>query len=220
MTNVCDQHRPLGRTGLRLPPICFGSAALGNVNRVIPEQSKLSICGEWFRGVLPPVWIDADYRHGEGTALEVLGRMLRRLDVASDEVVVNLVLDGKQSSRQGFAECWEKSCLLLGNDYRPKLVSIDQPNDDAWRAASELKNAGEVAGVGIVVKDLQDATNLVSSLAPDWLTLAGGFTLMRQQAEAVALMSAAAEEQIPIVVAGVLEGGFLVGGNQLDGCVR
>ena len=217
MTNGCEQHRPLGSTGLHVPPICFGTAALGNVDRVIPEQSKLAICGEWFRGVSPPVWIDADYRHGEGVALEVLGRMLRRLDVASDEVVVNLVLDGQQSSGQGIAECWEKSCLLLGDDYRPKLVSIDRPDDDAWRAANELKNAGQVAGVGMVVNDLQGATDLVSPLEPDWLTLAGGFTLMRQRAEAVALMATATEKQVPIVLAGVFEGGFLVGGNQLDG---
>jgi D-threo-aldose 1-dehydrogenase len=217
MTKVHNQHRALGRTGLHVPPICFGSAALGNVNRVIPEQSKLAICGEWIRGVSPPVWINADYRHGEGVALEVLGRMLRRLDVAGDDVVVDLVLDGGRSSRQGVADCWEKSCLLLGDDYRPKLVSIDQPNDDVWRAANELMNAGQVAGVGMVFSDLQGAKDLMFSREPDWLTLRAGFTPMRQQAEAIALVSAAVEKQTPIVLAGVFERGFLVGGNQLDG---
>ena len=77
MTSARNEHRLLGTTGISIPPICFGSAALGNACRVIPEQSKLEICGEWFRGTSPPVWIDADYQHGDGLALEVLGRMLR-----------------------------------------------------------------------------------------------------------------------------------------------
>ena len=84
MTNARNEHWPLGTTGIAVPPICFGSAALGNVGRVIPEQSKLEICGEWLHGPSPPLWIEADYRHGDGMALEVLGRLLGRLDVASE----------------------------------------------------------------------------------------------------------------------------------------
>ncbi len=44
-----SDHRHFGATGLRVPPIVFGTAALGNVPEVIPEQRKLAICGEWFR---------------------------------------------------------------------------------------------------------------------------------------------------------------------------
>src|SRR3954471_22829082 len=93
MSNSFDQH---WNSTLTLPPIIFGSAALGNVPNVIPEQRKLAICGEWFQHVEPPVFVDVDYKHGDGMALEVLGRMLQRLGVTSDEVVIQLTLDANR----------------------------------------------------------------------------------------------------------------------------
>jgi D-threo-aldose 1-dehydrogenase len=209
-----------------VPPIVFGTAVLGNASRVVSDQTKPAICGEWFRGVEPPVFIDAAYRHGNGTAIEVLGRVLRRLGVASDEVVISLELDWGQSPTAAgkpkygrILECWEKSCRMLGDAYRPKLVSIGDADDDAWRAVSELKAAGMVLGAGLVATDSRAVKDCVASLEPDWITLARGCTLMRHPPETLAWMSDMAQREIPIVVAGVFEGGFLVGGNQLDGRV-
>src|SRR6476659_4092011 len=150
MNISAGQRRPFGALGLTVPPIVFGTAALGNIPRVIPEQRKLEIGGEWFKHSEPPVFIDAAYRHGDGLALEVLGRMLRRLDVEGDEVVVHLTLDVDQ-----ITDGWEKSCRLLGSEYRPKLVSIRTTNESEWRAVSELKAAGQVLGAGIAAKDFE-----------------------------------------------------------------
>src|SRR3954464_1409153 len=87
-------HRqPLGASGLTVPPIIFGTAVLANKPEVIPEQRKLAICGEWFQHVEPPVFVDVSYKHGDGMALEVLARLLSRLDVSSDEVVVHLSIE-------------------------------------------------------------------------------------------------------------------------------
>jgi D-threo-aldose 1-dehydrogenase len=226
MKFLCDQHLPFGKTGLAIPPIVFGTAALGNANRVIPELTKLAICGEWFRGVAPPVFIDAAYRHGNGMALEQLGRVLRRLDIASEEIVIGLELDGEQSPSDAgqpkydrLMECWVKSRRLLGEAYRPKLVSVGDADVDAWRAASELKDAKEVLGAGIGIKDWRAARDYIATIEPDWITLTGGCTLMRHSPEMLAFMAELARRQIPIVVAGAFDGGFLVGGNQLDGRV-
>ena len=41
-----DEYRPLGRTGLRVPPIVFGCSALGNLYQVIPDVAKLEIVSE------------------------------------------------------------------------------------------------------------------------------------------------------------------------------
>ena len=150
--------------------------------------------------------------HGDGLALEVLGRMLRRLDVESDEVVVHLTLDADR-----VADDWEKSCRLLGSEYRPKLVSICNADEDAWRAVSELKAAGSVLGAGVVARDFGSLNSLTPSV--DWVVLTGGFTLMRHPAELLASMAELAARQIPIVVSGVFDGGFLVGSNRLDGRV-
>ena len=219
MTNARKEHRPLGKTGIVVPPICFGSAALGNVGRVIPEQSKLEICGEWFRAAAPPVWIDADYRHVEGMTLEVLGRMLGRLDVASDEVVITVRL-GEDANGIDATTCWERSCRLLGDAYRPKLVTVSDTNGEALQTAKHLKADGLVKGVGIVISNfhdcLHDAADLARAAEPDWVQLTGRFTVMRQDPAAVALLTELAARQIPVILSGVFEGGFLVGGNHLD----
>ena len=214
-------------TGIAVPPICFGSAALGNVGRVIPEQSKLEICGEWLRGAWPTVWIEVDYRHGDGMALEVLGRLLGRLDVPSEEIVINLRLDRDLSIRgevdaddMDAAACWERSCRLLGDAYQPKLVSVSGTNHGALQTAKQLKADGLVKGVGIVINNLhdslRDAAGRMSAAEPDWVQLTGGFTVMRQHPAAVALLEGLATRHIPAVLSGVFEGGFLVGGNQFD----
>jgi D-threo-aldose 1-dehydrogenase len=190
----------------------FGTAALGNVPQVIPEQRKLEICGEWFQHVEPPVFIDVAYRDGDGLALEVLGRMLRRLDIESNEVVIHLTLDADQ-----VAVGWEKSCRLLGSEYQPKLISICDADESAWRAVSELKAAGMVLGAGIATRDFSTLKSLVPSA--DWMVLAGGFTLMRHSAELLSAIAELAAWQVPIIVSGVFDGGFLVGSNRLDGRV-
>ena len=173
----------------------FGTAALGNVPQVIPEQRKLEICGKWFQQIEPPVFIDAAYRHGDGLALEVLGRMLRRLGVAGNEVVIHLTLDADR-----FVGDWEKSCRLLGGEHQPKLVSICDANDIAWRAVSELKTAALVLGAGVVAREFGSLSSLAPSV--DWVVLAGGFTLMRHPAERIAAMAELAAQQIPIIVSG------------------
>ncbi len=210
MTTSFHQRWLLGESGLTVPPIVFGSAALGNVPQVIPEQRKLAICGEWFRQVESPVFVDVAYEYGDGLALEVLGRMLQRLGVVSDEVIIHLSLDSNQ-----VLDDWEKSCQLLGSEYRPKLVSICNVNEGTWRTIGELKAAGMVRGIGIAANDFRALDPL--SLQVDWVILTCGFTLMRHQAERLAGMGELAGRQIPIIASGVFDGGFLVGSNRWDG---
>jgi D-threo-aldose 1-dehydrogenase len=210
MNISAGQRRPFGALGLTIPPIVFGTAALGNVPQVIPEQRKLEICGEWFQHVAPPVFIDTAYRHGDGLALEVLGRMLHRLDLEGGEVVIHLTLDADR-----VADDWEKNCRLLGSKYRPKLVSVCDADENAWRAVGELKSAGLVLGAGVATRDFGALVSLAPS--PDWMVLTGGLTLMRHPAGLLASMAELAARQIPIIVSGVFDGGFLVGNNRLDG---
>ena len=194
MAVLLDEHRPLGETGLMVPPIVFGTSALGNVGRVITEQSKLAICGEWFQQVAPPIAVEVAYEHGDGMALEVLGRMLRRMEIGGDEVVVQLSIGRGDKSAEliasGHADFnrvhlyWEKSCRLLGDDYRPKLISVAQGSEEAWRAANELKNARLVQGLGLEVRDISEF-DLGAATHADWVALRGGFTIMRHSARDV-----------------------------------
>jgi D-threo-aldose 1-dehydrogenase len=210
MKLFANQRRPLGKSHVQAPPIVFGAAALANLPHVIPEQRKLEICGAWFQNVAPPVFIDVAYRDGEGVALEVLGRMLRRLDVAEEEVVVHLTVDAERGAAD-----WEKSCRILSTDYAPKLISLRGTDENAWRVVHELKAAGSVCGAGILASDLR----ALNSFAPaaDWAVLTNGFTLMRHSVDLLRSMDELTAQQIPIIVSGVFDGGFLLGGNRLDG---
>jgi D-threo-aldose 1-dehydrogenase len=213
MTAPLSYHRDLGGTSLVIPPIVFGTAALANIPRVIAEQAKLSIIGEWLRGLEPPMCVEVAYEQGEGAALEVLGRVLRRHEVAGDDIVIQL------SVSKDVSETWEKSCRLLGDMYRPKLIAVQDGNEHDWQAAVELKASGRVRGVGVVASanpvGFEDAT----AIAPDWITLACGPTIMRHSAEVLAWLRELERQRIPIIASGVFDGGFLVGSNRLDGRV-
>jgi len=205
-----SQRRQLGLSGLNVPAIVFGTAALANLPRVIPEQRKLAICGEWFRNVEPPVFVDVAYQDGDGRSLEVLSGMLRHLDVSADDVVIHLTLDSNRLS-----ECWEKSCRLLGDEYRPRFISVVDADDGASRILSELKASGKVDGIGIATKDWRKFTLIASPI--DWVVLSQGLSVMQQSTEVFSVMSEVAQRGISIIAGGVFGGCFLVGGNCLDG---
>jgi D-threo-aldose 1-dehydrogenase len=224
MTILRGQHRLLGKTGLAVPPVVCGTASLANVRRVVTDQAKLAICGEWCKGIEPPVLIEVAYDDGKGLALQVLSRMLRKLEVADDEVVILLTFGGdamavaaQSASSERLADCWEKSCQFLGSEYRPKLIAVTDGDDSSWQAAKQLKAAGQVRGVGLVVGGQHAAQSRAALVGPHWITLAGSCTVMRHSPETLAFVAEMTERQIPIVVSGVFDGGFLVGGNRLDG---
>jgi len=55
--NALPRH-PLGRTGLEVPPIVFGTSCLGNLYEALPWDEKLAIMRAWFEHVPKPVVID------------------------------------------------------------------------------------------------------------------------------------------------------------------
>lgn len=213
MPDLPDERRTLGRTDLCLPKIVFGTAALGNVGRVMSDQAKLALCGEFLRQASSPIWIETSYAYGNGMAPEVLGRMLRRLEVAGNEVVIQLTVDAQQTS---LAECWDKSCSLLGDEFRPKLVAIDRADDASLQLVSALKEAGDISGVGSVARDWHQANNSLAEFDPDFVMIRG-CTVMRHPPDVLEFMADMATNQVPVVLSGVFEGGFLVGSNRVDG---
>jgi len=216
MAILLNQHRALGETGLAIPPIVFGTAALGNVGRVMAEQSKLAICGAWFQHVASPLAVEVSYEHGGGMALEVLGRMLRRLAICNDEIIVQLSIG--RSDFDGLRAYWDKSRRLLGEDYRPKLISVVGASEEPLRAAWELRDAGLVHGVGLEVDDSSEF-DLAVAADTDWVALRGGLTIMRHPPKVLELMTRLARREIPVIASGIFERGFLVGRSRLDGRV-
>jgi D-threo-aldose 1-dehydrogenase len=151
-----------GKTGLQVPPIVFGTSCLGNLYQALPDETKRQILREILACVEPPVVLDSAGKYGAGLALEVIGRELRQLGVAPDQVVLSnklawlraplrtpeptfepgvwVGLDHDAEQRIGYdgiLECYRQGCELLGADYRPQLVSVHDPDEYLAAARSE-----------------------------------------------------------------------------------
>ena len=91
------EHQTLGRTGLRIPRIVYGTSCLGNLYESLPDETKLAIWREWFSHHAPPAVIDTAGKYRAGLALEVIGGNLRKLKIPADqEIIINKLNDAKR----------------------------------------------------------------------------------------------------------------------------
>ncbi len=248
--------RPFGTTGLTVPPIVFGTSCLGHLFQAIPYDSKLAIAAEWFKYVQPPVVLDTAGKYGAGLALEMIGKTLSELGIAPEDVIISnklgwkrIPLIGKKStfepglwfdidhdaepciSYDGILECWEQGCNLLGNRYKPQIVSVHDPDeflakakdpedyrrrfDDvlgAYRALYELKASGEVAAVGVGSKDWKTIRSIAEVVQLDWVMFACSLTIYTHPHELLDFMAELHRAKVATINSAVFNAGFLVGG--------
>ncbi len=148
------EHRSIGNTGIKLPPIIFGTSALGNLYSALSDEIKTGIVKECLTHVPKPVVFDSAGKYGAGLALEKLGEILQKLQVAPEDIIISNKLgwlrtplltpepsfekgvwvDIRNDARQnigyeGILECWEQGNALLGGNFRPQLVSVHDPDE-------------------------------------------------------------------------------------------
>lgn len=253
-------HHPLGQTGVHIPRLVFGTSCLGNLYEALPAATKLEISRQWFQHVPAPVALDCAGKYGAGLALEVIGDNLRALGVPAERVVISNKLgwlrtplrtpeptfepgiwaglkhDAVQRiSYAGVQECWEQGCELLGEPYRPQLVSVHDPDEylaaassmddrrrrlddilDAYRALGELKQRGAVRAIGVGAKDWRVIQAIDAAVALDWVMLANSLTIYRHPPELLEFVSSLAARGIGVINSAVFHAGFLVGGRFFD----
>jgi D-threo-aldose 1-dehydrogenase len=147
-------HRPLGRTGLAVPPVIFGTSCLGNLYEVVADEAKVAIVREIVRHSPAPAVFDSAGKYGAGLALEVIGNSLRQLGVPPTQVVISnklgwyrVPLRGPEPtfergvwagishdaesriSYEGILQCHEQGCALLGAGYTSQVVSVHDPDE-------------------------------------------------------------------------------------------
>jgi D-threo-aldose 1-dehydrogenase len=240
MKLTAAHYRPFGNTGLRVPPIMFGTCALGDARHVIPDQTKRGIIAEWFKAVAPPVLIDVGGDDAcRKVSLVFLSHSLTRLGIGPDEVAICIRLgggadfDSAMYSREALVDAWYEDCRLLG-DYAPKLVVLERPDEfvvgaetgergermeivrEALCALNQLKSESEIVGVGVAVRDIQFAKPPVAASELDWLMLLGGCTVMTHPPAALAVLEELKRRQVPVIAGDVFESGFLVGSDILN----
>lgn len=169
---MLTNKKQLGKTGLSVPPILFGTSCLGNLYQAIPHATKLAIAREWFAHVGPPVGLDSAGKYGAGLALEEIGACLREIGVKPGQVIISNKLGWKRVplkgpeptfepgawvgighdaeqhiSYEGILECWRQGCQLLGGDYRPQLASVHDPDEYLLAATSPADRQRRLAQV-------------------------------------------------------------------------
>jgi D-threo-aldose 1-dehydrogenase len=147
-------HRPLGKTGLSVPPILFGTSCLGNLYEVVPNATKRAIVAEIIEHSPSPAVFDSAGKYGAGLALEALGQSLRELGVAPGRVVISnklgwyrVPLRGSEPtfergvwagishdaesriSYDGILQCYEQGNALLGENLCAQVVSVHDPDE-------------------------------------------------------------------------------------------
>ncbi|OPZ25971.1 MAG: Pyridoxal 4-dehydrogenase [Lentisphaerae bacterium ADurb.BinA184] len=162
----------LGRTGLRVPPILFGTSCLGNLYEALAPEVKLEILRQWFACVEPAVVADSAGKYGAGLALEVIGDGLRRLGIPPADILISNKLGWKRVPLRGpeptfepgvwaglrhdaeqrigydgILECWHQGCELLGPGYAPQLVSVHDPDEYLAAAATERERGRRFADI-------------------------------------------------------------------------
>jgi len=144
-----------------LPPVIFGTSGLGNLFTALPQEAKCAIVEQCVEHSATPVVFDSAGKYGAGLALESLGKCLKQLGVAPEDVLISnklgwlrvplttpeptfepgvwkdLEFDAVQKiSYDGILECFEQGNELLG-DYQPQMVSVHDPDEYLDAAASE-----------------------------------------------------------------------------------
>ena len=148
------EHTQLGKTGIKVPPVIFGTSALGNLYSALSDEIKTAIVKECLLNISKPVVFDSAGKYGAGMALEKLGIILSNLQVEPEDVIISNKLgwlrtplstpeptfekgvwmgishDATQNiSYDGILKCWDQGNALLGGRYTPGLVSVHDPDE-------------------------------------------------------------------------------------------
>lgn len=154
----------IGKTGVKIPPIIFGTSALGNLYTALTDETKLEIVQQAFEHVPTAVVFDSAGKYGAGLALEKLGECLEKLNIAPESVIISNKLGWKRTplltseptfeqgvwmdlkndavqdiSYEGILNCYDQGNELLGGKYFPQLASVHDP-DEYLNAATSSKD--------------------------------------------------------------------------------
>jgi D-threo-aldose 1-dehydrogenase len=254
------EHRPIGNTGIKLPPIIFGTSALGNLYSALSDETKTGIVKECLFHVPKPVVFDSAGKYGAGLALEKLGEILQKLQVAPEDIIISNKLgwlrtpllnpepsfekgvwvDIRNDARQnigyeGILECWEQGNTLLGNSFKPQLVSVHDPDEylgtarneeefntlfshilEAYKALSVLKSQGKAKAIGVGAKNWETIKRITHEIDLDWVMFANSMTIYRHPKDLLDFMEKLHKNGVAIINSAVFHAGFLTGGDFFD----
>src|SRR3954470_3987920 len=224
--------RPLGRGGLAVGPLSFGTAPIGNLGRPVDED-------EW-RGALAAAWeagvryYDTAPHYGLGLAERRLAggparrggfivstKVGRRLEPTASDARDDEGFDVpathvrvRDYSRDGILRSLESSLERLGLD-RVDILFVHDPDDfhrealeGAFPALEELRSQGVIASYGAGMNQAEMLADFVRETDLDVVMLAGRYTLLEQGA-LDDLLPECERRDVSVIAAGVFNSGLL-----------
>ena len=192
---------PLGRTGIQVPRVVYGTSYLGNLYRELSFARKLELIRHWFECTEKPVVIDTAGKYGAGLALEVIGAGLAEVGIDPRDVRISNKLGWfrvplrtdeptfepgawaglkhdcvQRFGYEGIMHCYTQGEELLGGVYHAELVSVHDP--DEYLGAAEdpqdrERRKGEILESYRALSDLkrQGRVKAVGIGAKDWTVI-------------------------------------------------
>jgi D-threo-aldose 1-dehydrogenase len=222
--------RPLGRGGLTVGPLSFGTAPIGNLGREVGDD-------EW-PGALEAAWaagvryFDTAPHYGLGLAERRLGQGLAEGAIVSTKVgrllvpgpgtgtddqgyaVPDTLVRVRDYSRDGVLRSLESSLERLGRD-RVDLLLVHDPDEHyrealegAFPALEELRAQGVIASYGAGMNQAEMLADFVRETDLDVVMLAGRYTLLEQGA-LDDLLPECERRGVSVIAAGVFNSGVL-----------
>ena len=221
-------RQPLGSTGLDVPPLSLGTAALGSMPETfgytVPEELALETLRAAFRG--PIKWIDTAASYGDGESERRIGIVLRELRGMPDGYLLSTKADrdlttGNFDGRQ-IQRSVERSLRLLGLD-RLELVFLHDPEHTTFEAAMapggavdvlrRFKAEGVVAHVGVAGGPPELLIRFVETDLFEAVITHNRYTLLNQTAEP--LIEVAAKRGLAVINAAPYGSGILAKGPRV-----
>ncbi|MFD2968733.1 aldo/keto reductase [Sphingobacterium bambusae] len=137
-------------------------------------------------------------------------------------------------SYKGIKECYRQGNELL-YPYRAALLSVHDPDEylstadsaeeaqlryteilEAYRALLELREAGEIIGVGVGCKDWKVVQRIAADVDLDWVMIANSLTIHSHPQELMDFIEELQKRGVCVVNSAVFNGGFLTGGDHYN----
>ena len=162
MVQKLPVKNPLGKSGLLVPQVIYGTSYLGNLYKALSQDKKLTLMKTWFDCTEKPVIIDTAGKYGAGLALESIGKGLDQLSIDPADIIISNKLGWYQvplateeptfepgvwvglqnDCIQTFGykqikKCFAQGNELLGRGYRTEVVSVHDPDEYLFAAENE-----------------------------------------------------------------------------------
>ncbi len=220
------EHKPIGTSGLTVPPLCFGTTSLGDMPNTygysVDERRAKATVHAIFDG--PMAFLDTSRNYGAGRSETRIGEVIKALGGLPDGVVLSTKLDRDMTDRRFDAararQSLEESLAALNLDHIP-LLHLHDPEYAADLAAVtgrngaiaelfKMKEEGLCGAVGLAA----GRTDIMIPLLKDWdfdaLITHNRFTLVNRHA--APMMDLAMARQIAILNAAPYAGGVFAKG--------